>query len=62
MKLTANCVTSGPRILFTCVQCGYEGSTHGTWFMTCPRCWVPMAGGNRETWWKIPEGLPRDSP
>jgi len=50
MKLTVNYITSTLAIQFTCAQCGHEGSSP-RWFMTCPRCWVPMMPGSRETWW-----------
>lgn len=40
-------------IMFTCVQCGHRDSCE-RWFMTCPRCRVPMAAGTPETWWRTP--------
>jgi hypothetical protein len=43
---------------FTCVQCGYHGRCD-RWYMTCPRCWVPMLAGTPETWWaRRPGGKP----
>lgn len=60
LMLTANGITSRRTIVFTCVQCGHTGSSEA-WSMTCPRCWVPMVAGMRETWWpKNPAGGRKD--
>jgi hypothetical protein len=39
-------------IFFTCAQCGYLGVSH-RWYMTCPRCWVPMIAGSLEPWYQL---------